>query len=76
MPPSPHSPASSPPFVLAAAGGGDDALSAELRARPMRSGSKPEYLKAPYGWPTDWSFTNFVLLIENYDIIRAATATA
>ena len=35
--------------------------------------SKPEYLKAPYGWPTDWSFTNFVLLIENYDIIRAAT---
>lgn len=35
--------------------------------------AKAEYLKAPYGWPASWSLNNFVLLIENYDVIRAAT---
>ena len=38
--------------------------------------AKAEYLRAPYGWPADWSLNNFVLLIENYDVIRAATNSA
>lgn len=35
--------------------------------------AKAEYLKAPYGWPASWSLNNFVLLIENYNVIAAAT---
>ncbi|MBN9308370.1 MAG: carbohydrate ABC transporter permease [Devosia sp.] len=35
--------------------------------------AKAEYLKAPYGWPANWSLNNFVLLIDNYDVIGAAT---
>lgn len=35
--------------------------------------AKSEYLKAPYGWPANWSLNNFVLLLENYDVIRAAS---
>lgn len=33
---------------------------------------KVDYLKNPYGLPSDWTFNNFVVLVENYDVLRAA----
>lgn len=38
--------------------------------------SKTEYLRNPYGWPQSWSFANFGLLIDNYDVIRAFANSA
>src|SRR5690348_12227566 len=38
--------------------------------------AKAEYLKAPYGWPANWSFNNFLLLVENYNVIGAAANSA
>jgi ABC-type glycerol-3-phosphate transport system permease component len=33
---------------------------------------KVDYLKNPYGLPSDWTFNNFVVLVENYEVLRAA----
>ncbi len=33
---------------------------------------KVDYTRNPYGWPAEWTFNNFVVLVENYDILRAA----
>lgn len=37
---------------------------------------KTDYLKNPYGVPGQWTFSNFVALIENYEVLRAATNSA
>lgn len=37
---------------------------------------KTDYLKNPYGLPNQWTINNFIALIENYEVGRAATNSA